>query len=878
MASLEDVFHACQLALHVPDSAVLLPNSIELEGATILEQLQRGGQREQAFFDERLFSYLSVSFPNINARGEIAPSPTLLQFLSHLAVTLDASYVGRAAIAPPEAKNITHLTLPPHVTGTARPKLPRGGDLHPSIFPPATPNPIPQSDDHDIGYIQAEAGVPLHSFSWGEGSADDTSTFSLLRADSMWVAVYRLDVTVAFVRNIMRDPLLCLTASATMRDKPVPHAPQRQALFDLTSATSARPGHTRGTSSVTTTKAFRIPDDSADAFEEVNLLEGLSNLDLDVPTSRIGPSLRKESYALPSRPPSPPPESATAANRPLPTLRKSFRKTLATVSGFSVKMRSVLSPAVVIPGDPEDELEAEETGSEERTIVLCVELENTGESKLGFQVDNIAVTVSGEGARAKLIAWGEQAFERPESVFPLRIGAREQFNLLYAVSFLRPEEQDNSTIPAGRPPNNRLLRSVSIAIRGRPFEAKSETDEVAFPSLPFVTRWSCTLNLQGGPQPASHRSVSPDIVQEALPAPPSPFPTSSPRVQRPIEDTGSPVPKVQSPGSAAALKRHTMGAGGGRLRGLSGSSGRPMSLPASAPPVPPMPPVPSPGGLRAGTPPVNKFLPAPPSLMMPGGSPIPSPLPSPSQSVYSIEAFPPAGPRRASGPPPPTPAYPAYPDTPGLTPRAFSPMTFAGQGQVGPSVEARRERVPPNIGLGMPLSPLPLSPGMQQYFSIPPINARPDAPMEPVVVSIGLVAHDLAPNGKIYAISEPFYLDVFVFNQTSRVRRFELSHPDHARHKHHRHASENGAPDIGTLSESVKGPGILPLENRIRIGPLQQQASQSVRFPFIALHPGVHNITSLRLTDVDSGFSINMRSIMEVVVHEAMAGEDINDN
>jgi len=49
-SSLEDIFHACQLALHVPDSTVALPNTLELDGTSIFEQLQRGSQREQAFF------------------------------------------------------------------------------------------------------------------------------------------------------------------------------------------------------------------------------------------------------------------------------------------------------------------------------------------------------------------------------------------------------------------------------------------------------------------------------------------------------------------------------------------------------------------------------------------------------------------------------------------------------------------------------------------------------------------------------------------------------------------------------------------------------------------------------------------------------------
>lgn len=43
--------------------------------------------------------------------------------------------------------------------------------------------------------------------------------------------------------------------------------------------------------------------------------------------------------------------------------------------------------------------------------------------------------------------------------------------------------------------------------------------------------------------------------------------------------------------------------------------------------------------------------------------------------------------------------------------------------------------------------------------------------------------------------------------------------------------------------------------------PLRPNASQSVRFPFIALHPGVHAISTLCLTDVETQYSINMRYV-----------------
>lgn len=41
--------------------------------------------------------------------------------------------------------------------------------------------------------------------------------------------------------------------------------------------------------------------------------------------------------------------------------------------------------------------------------------------------------------------------------------------------------------------------------------------------------------------------------------------------------------------------------------------------------------------------------------------------------------------------------------------------------------------------------------------------------------------------------------------------------------------------------------------------PLRPSACQSVRMEFLAVTPGVHPIDALTLTDVESGFSMNLR-------------------
>ena len=72
--------------------------------------------------------------------------------------------------------------------------------------------------------------------------------------------------------------------------------------------------------------------------------------------------------------------------------------------------------------DDVHERELREAGNEEHTVVLCVEVENSGESTLGFAVESVNVKVGGEGAQTRLIGWADATSGAPESVFPLLIG------------------------------------------------------------------------------------------------------------------------------------------------------------------------------------------------------------------------------------------------------------------------------------------------------------------------------------------------------------------------------------------------------------------------------------------------------------------------
>jgi len=85
--------------------------------------------------------------------------------------------------------------------------------------------------------------------------------------------------TVAFVRMFFEDPLLCLTVSITLREKPIPLSGPRQRLADL--ATAAGNVSLDPASPLT---PVRGPDDDEDladelarGLEEVNLLGGIAS-------------------------------------------------------------------------------------------------------------------------------------------------------------------------------------------------------------------------------------------------------------------------------------------------------------------------------------------------------------------------------------------------------------------------------------------------------------------------------------------------------------------------------------------------------------------------------------------------------------------------
>lgn len=202
-----------------------------------------------------------------------------------------------------------------------------------------------------------------------------------------------------------------------------------------------------------------------------------------------------------------------------------------------------------------------------------------------------------------------------------------------------------------------------------------------------------------------------------------------------------------------------------------------------------------------------------------------------------------------SSPPPITPAYPSFPVSPGApTPTSQNPI-HGFQSTVGPSTEVRR-------GGGTRV----FGSDVGETFESA-VSGEGDG--DSVVVSIGVLPLEKREsrqglNMDLIFPSDKFTLDIFVFNKSSWMRRFEITYPDSR-------TSRKTGGQVGS-----KNLGIVPLENRIRVGPLRPSTCQSVRMDFLALTPGVHSVETLTLTDVETGYAVNLRSVVDIVVHEPL--------
>ncbi|EKM54753.1 uncharacterized protein PHACADRAFT_29927 [Phanerochaete carnosa HHB-10118-sp] len=984
--SFEEIFNNSVLDVVTPEASLGFPcQDDSASWADWVGQLEAESMdRKMAFFDENLEVLLTLRFEHFATDTEDTSKPPaeLLSYLAHLQISYEASYITSIphatspllADARPPVPPRSHSMPGRNKPSPLAPLQPSLAPPHPSIFPPHTPHPIPSTTESDRQYVQAQ-GTLLRAGTWGDGSAvPDSEAFALVWSKLLgcWIAVFKIVVQIAFIPTKVADPLLCLTVSTTLREKPVPVTSARKTLTTLIEASGELDVRDP------TTPLVKSPGEDMDllhGLEEANLLDGLSgstfaDASLMLPSSRVGDAVRKQAFGILTTEETltSPLMTTPATHRPQhPTLRKSFRKTLRTVSGFRVRMRTVFVPYFMLPqpdkgphrrrrgitsGKDDDsdssdrdlldvhERELLEAGSEEHTVVLCVEVENGGESTAGFSVENVKVTVGGEGAQTRLIGWGETGLLQSDLVFPLLIGPFEQYNLLYAVTFTRSPEVDEFSLARGRglpsvPAIQDMQRTVVIIISGRPYEVISETrlvsaplklEELVYPTATFPSRWNCILDLS--PQTNNRRaSTVPGghSHHEAMPTPASPFPgavTSSRPSSVAVQQGG--IIRLGTPGSTkapapavAGSKRFTpsvMDAQAnttesyidlGKSRMLkspvdyrSGTSllnpanqrdpyaqsgsGLAQSLPTT--PVigqPSLNLLTRPGSYLPPSATMKNFARTPTTTYGPLSPPLPSVPRAHSYGHVADDSIS----SQIADIIPPTPAYPAFPmSPPPSSPHWQGPIANMQSGAVGPSVEIRREKGPNAAGVPRTPGPTVSAAGgfvqMQTQGETLRDVVAGDGPGEPIVVSVGMLCDGEGDGaatgiGKIYPLDR-FTLDIFVFNRSSWTRRFEVSYPDRRKQRREKMYLEAAAGVDSKTGGGGDAPGIVPLANRVRIGPLLPSTCQSVRMDFLAMTPGVHSVDTLTLTDVQSGFSMNLRSVIDIVVHEPEHSQEAN--
>ncbi|KAL7411827.1 TRAPP trafficking subunit Trs65-domain-containing protein [Mrakia frigida] len=863
--SLSSLFHSSSLRIHVPPEPISPPpaDATPQTRTEWIANLIKVGSRKLAFYDEQLGLYASVRLtePSLD-RDE--PSEEVVTFLSHLQITLESTYISALPPSPstqtqqgstypfPPTPGLVPSTptatlSPPRIT-TSSPSASPGPTPSTRNFPPQTPNPTPSTgSSEERRYARAE-GVPVWSATWGNTTKKRKEIIlGRIDGEGSWIAVWELEAPVAFLRTRIDNPLLCLTVSMTLREKPTRGI---IAGFELPVEEAETPVLSRAKGDFVTARDL----------EDVNLLDDFGP-DVSFPFSRLRPITNNS----PNSPTNPSNQGPTT-NPPvslisLPTLRKSFRSVLSVASGLHLRMRTVFLPQLLLDdykatsGD-DDPLDDED---EDRKVVMSVEVEATGGGtdgmggeNIGFEIESVEVKVGGvaTGAKAELLEPPCANEGEGKTGFPLPLHSLDQYNLLYAVSsslsshynpsatpLPPPTPMSTITLPSlpstvqqqqGRhvsqqhppPPSvpSESVRPVSIAVVGRPFIDVDGVKE--YPTASFVSRWNCTLDL-------SHLDA-----------------TSDKRISLPAVAGVLSSHSHSSPSSSAAASRPTsMIAGNRRFSAAS---------------------------LTAFSHNNNQVL-----------------LPSSNQQQLNghLPPLPPPPSSSSNGLPPPTPAFPSYPPSqaqPPLLPPSQLAFANSGNSPQRPTsaMDARRRTT---LGENPPPTPAPGRPfsnaggggnGWDQGTSSTTAEA------DGVLISISV----LLPEGGKRAIKvlEPFSLEVFVFNKSSRTRRFSIGVPEKRRRRDPALAIDRttlpgqGGGDVGMgeshlhahlvehLSSSTP---LIPLENHIRVGPLLPATSQSVRMRFMALEEGVWEVETLQITGVGEGFAINLKSVCNVVVH-----------
>ena len=519
---------------------------------------------------------------------------------------------------------------------------------------------------------------------------------------------------------------------------------------------------------------------------------------------------------------------------PKTILRKSFRKTLRAVEGIKVRMRNCFVPysPAHIQGEV-GHVGEQGIGTHERTVILSVEIENSEESGIGFQIEKVHVEVSGERSITRFIGWGSNKTQEPP---PITLISNNQVNLLYTVALESP-----TSISGQRPPrpfsvNSQTYeddpddpikpRHVSITVAGHPFTHDANGEPLSHLST-FSSKWNCVLDLKASqladPSTWYNRPASPLTMQDVLPTPASPYTGSFSR------DVGVIAPNYR-------IKSFPSGT---RPQSVQGPINR-SSVGTSQ--------------VQSG----SKFVPSPPSAVMA----------SFNLNVASMETVEERSDRartmtinHMSSRHPQTPAFPAFQGLPPPSPFSQSPAGISFP--EGLSLVENRRYTNPAIHLPGTGNDATLGSGreMAHNLLVSVTLLPPESPLNPKAPKL-IYPHDV------------FSLEILVLNLSDELRRCEVGYL-HA----NRRRTANRTSTLTPVSMPTQC--LMSLDNNIRVGyvpflcvpltrvpnvlyvrPLLPGTCQSVRMHILALEPGVHMIDSLTLTDVMHRYTIRLRSVV----------------
>ena len=202
--------------------------------------------------DEQMsyFLILQVDEPGAADTDSSNPPSTLLQFLAHLQISMEAMFISSIPIVVTEASpaSSVFLSAPPRTAASRLNPRSAASRHHPSIFPPATPNPMPAVAQNDRQYLNAD-GTILFSGIWGQ-DASEAFTLFWSEESKAWIAVFKLALAVGtysrypvhqkcsnttslYQTDILKSLAVCHCCSNTSRETSISDSTQEPFAFLL---------------------------------------------------------------------------------------------------------------------------------------------------------------------------------------------------------------------------------------------------------------------------------------------------------------------------------------------------------------------------------------------------------------------------------------------------------------------------------------------------------------------------------------------------------------------------------------------------------------------------------------------------------------------